>query len=1412
MTFTTVASSITVDENNPVNLLTNSTDTVNSNTLQTVLANTHPYLYFHNISEVPGYKNNKTEPWASWEYLIIADANTASGYNWAGNISGSNDINSRGELAAECALAYYIKGDAKYKTAAINALLNMNVGDKNNHYTLGMGVPGWAFAYDLMQPYLTSAQDTQVRDLLAKYASDAWVDANSVSGTLDKTYVTFWDGQGRCYPGIGVAGLVLADYTNPNNITLTAGLDRWIAAGTTDFFVHDSYHTCENSRPIIDYAMDSTGVDFSNSYQSYAMATMIKYAQAYSHTYGHSIFDDYPKLKQYFMYDLWSSLPIGYTSSYSTGGNEFPNFYGDIANLASGTDKNNMIWYNNTKSNQWSGRDVQSNIWADTLGESELSYLWGYLFYGNYKNVTATVPNYTSVLNDQSQLQVFRNGWDNNATWLLQTTKTKYLNSSELSREFNHQDQMNFEYFDRGEQLIADGQENKHFGDAQYGIYSLYHNVLVFENPTPWPVSSFGGSSVRGAFKSKAIADVNTISTAWMNATLSKAPISAVEDDNVGSIALTTNITWERDIMFPGSYFIIADRASSAQPWGYDAQFRPVSQDRPESTSTAANDNVTLLLNGAAYDWNSLAYKSPANTGVTTSAMDWYGKSVFGKVVTGHLYTVPASPVTVTKYVGRLHAYADMGEVYQPVVQFKQAAANNLYRVTALSSTYAGETPLKTSTVAVTGTGNAMSIVNGSITDYAYTGKGMSSFAGITTDADTLYVHGGSAEFTAINATALSFNDVTAMASNARLDYMTIKQDSSGASAVIKAGSTSSVTIRMSAGTYNVSMDGVAIPSTQSGNNVTFTAAGGKHQYVISGPGTPVITATPTPTIAPSATPIPTVTPIPTSTPTPTPQPTVTPTLTPAPTSTPTPTPRPTTTPTATPVPTAIPTATPTPGTPGYPTDGLVFYYNFMHDSGDVIVDESANHFNAVNHGSTRVREGNVYRRDFDAASSNYLVAGDNGVNKDWTAVVLFKVSNTNGRKFLISGNSGSGIERCPLGVVSNSLEVFDSDLYGKATFTAGQLILGSSTQNDTGTYLYVNKSLDSSNGNTLDVSGQLDIGSMGGTFNFDGSMYAVYFYNRSLSAKEISSIYEWEMNRLSSPAATPTVTPTATPTVTPTATPVPTVTPTPTPVPTATATPTATPVPTVTPTATPTVTPTATPVPSVTPTPTPVPGSNAGLVTETIPSSMVQGESYNVSITLNNTGTTTWSSSGGFVLLGSSDAGLFGTAKVNMSPVITVLPGQKYVWNLTLKTPLTTGNYTVVYRMAKGNTTFGDALSQKITVTGAAPNAKIVYSSMPRYMLSGRSYTVSVTMLNNGNLPWSENSGIRLGGNDDTAYFGNTRFTLPAGVVVLPGQQYTWSFTIKAPATGVYNPAYRMVWDGHAWFGETLSKTVLVF
>jgi len=108
---------------------------------------------------------------------------------------------------------------------------------------------------------------------------------------------------------------------------------------------------------------------------------------------------------------------------------------------------------------------------------------------------------------------------------------------------------------------------------------------------------------------------------------------------------------------------------------------------------------------------------------------------------------------------------------------------------------------------------------------------------------------------------------------------------------------------------------------------------------------------------------------------------------------------------------------------------------------------------------------------------------------------------------------------------------------------------------------------------------------------------------------------------------------------------------------------------------------------------------NNAQFTADTIPAVMIKGQSYQVSITVRNTGTTTWTQTAGYNLsaVGGSDP-LAGTW-YGMNSGESVAPSQTRSFTFTMTAPSIAGYYVTDWRMAQSTTPFGRELKRIVQV-----------------------------------------------------------------------------------------------------------------
>jgi hypothetical protein len=651
----------------------------------------------------------------------------------------------RGNFARDLGLTYQITKDKRYATKAKEALLNMSVGTVAYNLDKANALGGYSLAYDFVQPTLTISEDKLIRDKLATLADAVYKDLND-NGTT-RGYVSFADYHGQAYPMVGIAGAVLYDYTNPNGLALSSTPADWKNVGKEYLFGNDVLHSY--GRSLFSFGFDeASGKHLNGAYKDYVIENLALWLQVSDHAFDENLVEIYPAAKKAVTSEIWESLPNEYTGNYVTNGNTGWAYHKTIISLLSDSEKGQVLNHID--------RIEKSTLlpYSSIYGASPNALL--YCVYGNYAGIARTIPASTSRLDAAGIYQVFRGSWSNDSDWLSLVT---FNVNSRSNRDSMHGDQLAFEYYSRGDLLLADAGENKYVLDADYGYHDIHHNTIAIEDPrTAFPVSPWSGSTSAGIYKG----DITSIATpvtvdavvqeSWMQLLQARATVTSVMTKTLGNDqALSSPIRYERTILYPDTdYFIVVDRMEGTQSWVYRNIFRPTSLmvtpttdangDGTYAASEVGHVNGALTIGSTAYNWQALPYKKETATGITTTSLTWTTTNPYGKAVQLDLVSAPSSEILIEKNVGRIGGYGAKSEVYNPVVYFRTPASASEYRVTALLSRYSTEETKSATEIAVTGTGHALKVHSSSYDDYIYTGTGVSSFAGFTTDADTVFI------------------------------------------------------------------------------------------------------------------------------------------------------------------------------------------------------------------------------------------------------------------------------------------------------------------------------------------------------------------------------------------------------------------------------------------------------------------------------------------------------------------------------------------------------------------------------------------------------------------------------------------------------------------------------------------------
>jgi hypothetical protein len=221
---------------------------------------------------------------------------------------------------------------------------------------------------------------------------------------------------------------------------------------------------------------------------------------------------------------------------------------------------------------------------------------------------------------------------------------------------------------------------------------------------------------------------------------------------------------------------------------------------------------------------------------------------------------------------------------------------------------------------------------------------------------------------------------------------------------------------------------------------------------------------------------------------------------------------------------------------------------------------------------------------------------------------------------------------------------------------------------------------------------------------------------------------------------------------------------------------------------------------------------NDAQFISQDVPTTLVAGQARTVSITLKNTGTTTWTQGGGYKLgtWNPQDNTLWtGVTRIYLSAADSVAPGQQKTFTFNITAPGTPGTYHFQWRMVHEGVEWFGAYSTNVAIqvtSSPVDDAQFVSQSVPTTLNPGETRPVSVTLRNSGSSTWTQASNHKLGAQNpqDSTVWGDGRVMLSAAESVAPGQQKTFTFNITAPGTpGTYHFQWRMLREYVAWFGQ---------
>lgn len=577
-------------------------------------ADSNASILFPDVKTTPGYLNRAREPWASWEREISIDASSP-------------------DYPHIAALYYQITGDMSYLNMATNRLKTF----QTDSYDLNRGkdLLNLCLAYDWVKPSLSSSDDAFIRDRLARLADTVYHDLSvHDDGELDPV-----DYHSQVIPGVAVAGLVLSDYSKALPYASTPS--KWLAAGTSDMFVLDSIHPSTH-KPYVEAEWDREGKDLLGGYEVYYVGAFAVWFQIYSYYYNRSIASVYPMAAKFINARIWDTLPNGYMSNFVTEGNTKRIGFQSMLNLVDPENQSNLLRVYDLVSSD-------DSLPYTRTWDNVPSYLY-YLTYQDYSAVRRTSPAWTSHLSKDSVFQTMRKDWTKTSAWASFTT---WNVSTAYARNMAHNDQLNFEYYDRGDYVVADSGEVK-YRETGYGPTTAKgHNVLMVSNNASGNVGGVVKGTTDRLETPAPLQEALTsdfLDYAGSQLVWNKIENTDLDGEPTGGedITLSSPVTWRRSLLFPGKdYLIVFDSVDSSQMRKIYSLYHMTSFQHGETMgSTIGNVRGNLSVGRTSVDWMSQKFGSEVNIG-TGSELRWNTTSIDGRAITTQLYTIPSSQISV---------------------------------------------------------------------------------------------------------------------------------------------------------------------------------------------------------------------------------------------------------------------------------------------------------------------------------------------------------------------------------------------------------------------------------------------------------------------------------------------------------------------------------------------------------------------------------------------------------------------------------------------------------------------------------------------------------------------------------------------------------------------------------------------
>lgn len=229
----------------------------------------------------------------------------------------------------------------------------------------------------------------------------------------------------------------------------------------------------------------------------------------------------------------------------------------------------------------------------------------------------------------------------------------------------------------------------------------------------------------------------------------------------------------------------------------------------------------------------------------------------------------------------------------------------------------------------------------------------------------------------------------------------------------------------------------------------------------------------------------------------------------------------------------------------------------------------------------------------------------------------------------------------------------------------------------------------------------------------------------------------------------------------------------------------------------------------------------NAKFITQSIPGRMSPEQTYNLIVTFENIGTTTWYPGGYKLRISSGANSSYSVWSVSDLDIVKRIdPGTSVSFEVKVTAPSTEGVYPFTAQLVHGDYIFGEtnktvdiSVSREVSYNDALNSSAFVEQTIPTLMTAGKPYKITVSMTNTGKTTWMSHT-YRLVMLDASgkAFTGSNWSTYSAEINenVAPGGTKVFSFEIIPLLPGAYTLQWRMASSETGLFGDA-TKAVVV-